>query len=185
MPQHKAYLLTSNRNKFEEVKPIFEERGIELIMIPYEKVEIQGELERVAVVAAALAYSLPKPLLVEDAGLFIEALNGFPGPFSSYVYKTIGWRGILKLMDGIKDRSAFFKAVVACFNKDIRTFEGIVEGEIAEEGRGEKGFGFDPIFIPKGYSKTFAEMDIIEKSKISHRGKAFREVVKALERNLC
>ena len=180
MPQHKAYFLTSNKHKFEEVKPIFDEYGIELVMLPYEKVEVQGSLEQVAVVAAAIAYSLPKPLLVEDAGLFVEALNGFPGPYSSYVYKTIGWKGILKLMEGVKNRRAYFKAVVACFHKGIRVFEGVVEGEIAEEGRGNKGFGFDPIFIPKGYNKTFAEMGVEEKSKISHRGKAFRKAAEAI-----
>ncbi len=185
MSQHKAFFLTSNKHKFEEVKPIFERYGIELVMLPYEKVEVQANLETVALVAAALAYSLPKPLLVEDAGLFIKALNGFPGPFSSYVFKTIGWKGILKLMEGVKERDAYFKAVVACFNKGIRTFEGVVEGEIATEARGDKGFGFDPIFIPKGFSKTFAEMDILEKSEISHRGKAFRKAAEAISKGLC
>ncbi len=122
------------------------------------------------------------PVIVEDAGLFIKALNGFPGPYSSYVNKTIGVEGILKLMRGIKDRTAYFFSVVAFYDPDINELEffyGKVEGEIAEEARGKSGFGFDPIFTPiEGDGRTFAEMGVEEKNKFSHRSKALRKFAK-------
>jgi XTP/dITP diphosphohydrolase len=113
---------------------------------------------------------------VEDAGLFIEALNGFPGPFSSYVYKTIGTQGVLRLMRGIKNRNALFLSAVAfCKPKsDPQVFVGKVDGVITLKERGGYGFGFDPIFQPKGKKKTFAEMRRGEKNKFSHRAKALR-----------
>ncbi|RLE72114.1 MAG: non-canonical purine NTP pyrophosphatase, RdgB/HAM1 family, partial [Thermoprotei archaeon] len=126
------------------------------------------------------------PFFVEDAGLFVEALNGFPGPYSSYIYKTIGCEGILKLLEGVDNRKAYFLSVVALRAPGLGdvVFKGKVNGIIANEMRGEKGFGFDPIFIPDGCEKTFAEMNIEEKSRYSHRGKALRKMGKWIVKNL-
>ena len=177
----KAYFLTSNYHKLMEVRKILGEFGIEVEPVKGEKVEIQSpSLEEIVRFAANyIKNKLPqRPLLIEDSGLFIEALKGFPGPFAHYVYDTLGLKGVLKLMEGVEDRRAYFEASVACLCTDdkIEVSTGRVYGKIAHEARGNKGFGFDPIFIPEGYDKTFAELGDEVKSKISHRAKAFRSV---------
>ncbi|NIW11921.1 MAG: non-canonical purine NTP pyrophosphatase, partial [Gammaproteobacteria bacterium] len=129
-----------------------------------EAIEIQDDdLEEIA--KASVRDAVEKsclPVLVEDAGLFIEVLKGFPGPYSSYVYRTLGTQGVLKLMEGIAERSAYFYSVVAFYSPNDaspKCFHGKVEGNIALKERGNQGFGFDPIFKPKGgIGKTFAEM---------------------------
>ena len=171
---------TSNLGKVREAALVLSKFGIVLKAVAVSKVEIQSpSLREIAVYAARTAYrAVKRPIVVEDSGLFIDALNGFPGPYSSYVYSTIGLRGILKLLDGVEDRRARFVAVaaLAVSEDDVYVFEGSVEGSISLGIRGDKGFGFDPIFIPSGYSRTFGEMDIDEKTSCSHRGKAFREL---------
>ncbi|MCS7364071.1 MAG: XTP/dITP diphosphatase [archaeon GB-1867-035] len=172
--------VTRNRHKFEEAFNILLPMGIKLKQAPIERIEVQSEdLSEIALIGAKNAVEvLKRPLVVEDAGLFIKSLNGFPGPYSSYVYKTIGVDGILKLMENVNDRSAYFKSAVAFCSPDgkCRVFVGEVHGEIAFEARGSGGFGFDPIFIPyESDGLTFAEMSISEKSLLSHRARAFRE----------
>ncbi len=168
--------VTTNIHKFEEVRTMLKEFGINIERVELKISEVRGTNEEIAMDAALKAYSIIKePLIVEDSGLFINALNGFPGEFSKWVYNKIKPEGILKLMEGVKDRSAYFKAVVAYTDgKEIKTFTGIVEGSISYEEKGNKGFAFDVIFVPEGYSKTFAEMPEV-KAKISHRVKAFKE----------
>jgi XTP/dITP diphosphohydrolase len=119
---------------------------------------------------------------VEDAGLFIDALSGFPGPYAAYVYKTIHNSGILKLMENTADRHAKFQSVIAyCDQETICEpvcFDGEVKGEITTAERkeqGKSGFGFDPIFQPVGSPKTFVEMTIAQKNGYSHRAVAIRK----------
>ncbi|RLF24381.1 MAG: non-canonical purine NTP pyrophosphatase, RdgB/HAM1 family [Thermoprotei archaeon] len=173
-------LVTGNPHKVKEASISLREFNIEVRMLKVRKVEIQSDnLANIASFAALeAAKEVGMPVVVEDAGLFIEALNGFPGPYSSYVYKTIGVQGILKLLDGINQRNAYFLSVVAYATPQGRcfTFEGRVYGVISKEPRGSGGFGFDPIFIPnEGDGRTFAEMTTEEKCALSHRGKAFRK----------
>ncbi len=185
----RLFFITSNIHKFLEIKEIFssEKMDLKLTMTNLRKIEIQDE-DLVKIVKFATEHLLSNGydnFFIEDSGLFIRALNNFPGPFSSYVYKTIGNSGILRLMQDIDDRSAYFKSVIAlCYNGKIKMFEGIVNGTISREIKGNKGFGFDPIFIPRGYSKTFGEMERFEKNKISHRAKAAREMIKYLKQLL-
>jgi len=97
--------------------------------------------------------------------------------FSSYVFKTLGVNGLLKLMKDVDDRSAFFHSVVAfCAPKGKPVvFHGRVDGRIVDEVRGGAGFGFDPVFAPlNGDDRTFAEMSMMEKNRFSHRAEAFR-----------
>ncbi|MEM4717256.1 MAG: XTP/dITP diphosphatase [Desulfurococcaceae archaeon] len=176
-------IVTSNEHKFKEISKVAEEYNVKVHMCPGLKLEIQSlNLEEIVVKSAMLAYIyLNKPLLVEDAGLFIDALNGFPGPFSSYVYNTIGIQGILKLMKGVSNRKACFRSVVALIvNNNIFKTSGEICGEIVSEPRGSFGFGFDPIFKPCGVDKTFAEMEIDEKNKYSHRAKSVRRALEML-----
>jgi len=177
--------VTGNIHKLKEVEGILRPYGIKVKMIKVKKIEIQAdELIAIAEYAAInAAKEAGVPVVVEDAGLFIEALRGFPGPYSSYVFKTIGNDGIIKLMKGITDRRARFISVVAFAKPEgyVRTFVGVAEGLISVEPRGSMGFGFDPIFIPyEGDGRTFAEMSLDEKNRISHRGKAFRSLAKWL-----
>ncbi len=178
----KLNILTTNQGKAKEFIELGKELNVEVNIINQYKMEIQSErLEDIALTAAILAsIQLKDHVIVEDAGLFINSLRGFPGVYSNYVFKTIGIKGILKLLENVKDRSAYFKSVIAFADMSkgiIRVFTGITEGHIAYEPRGTSGFGFDPIFIPKGYDRTFAEMSIKEKNKVSHRAKAFRKLV--------
>jgi len=174
-------MVTTNQNKFLEAKTILAEFSINLTQVEEERVEIQADdLEEVAKSSAeAAACRVGAPLIVEDAGLFIQHLNGFPGPYSSYVLRKIGLDGILKLMEGAQDRQALFESVVAFWEASesaVMVFMGIAEGTISCQKRGEGGFGYDPIFIPsEGDGRTFGEMSPLEKGRFSHRGRALRK----------
>jgi XTP/dITP diphosphohydrolase len=173
------YFITSNRHKYEEIQKITDIR-IEQKQVPYP--EIQADtLEAVAEFGVEFCYSKVKtPCFVEDSGLFIDALSGFPGVYSNYVHRTLGCDGIIKLVD--ENRTAHFQSVIAySTGTDVRIFTGTVTGTISETERGKHGFGFDPVFIPEGESRTFAQMTTEEKNLYSHRGKAFRTFVHYLE----
>ncbi|MEM2428833.1 MAG: XTP/dITP diphosphatase, partial [Candidatus Bathyarchaeia archaeon] len=183
------YFATRNKGKFREAKLIFESLGLKLTMLEADKIEIQSDsLEDIASYAAKeLSGRLGFKVVVEDAGLFIRGLNGFPGPYSSYILKTIGLNGVLRLMNGVSDRYAYFLSVVAYAEpgKPAKVFQGRVEGLITSEPRGSGGFGFDPIFQPlEGDGRTFAEMSAEEKNRFSHRAKAFRELAVWIRENL-
>jgi len=185
---------TSNKNKFSEASEMIEREmmkketkeleakdAITLKHFPFSHDEIRSDsLEEVAHEAVEAAYQQCKaPVFVEDSGLFIESLNGFPGTFSGWVQKKIGNEGILKLLSGEKEhesgRSAFFEACIAYHDgKTVRTYHGKCAGTIASSIRGTSGFAYDHIFIPNGYSQTFAE-SIALKNKISHRYLALLE----------
>lgn len=175
--------ITSNEGKFREVRSMGESYGIDVEWHEEEYLEPQGSnLKEIARESArSLTEKLDKPFIIEDSGLFIEGLNGFPGPYSSYIYKTIGNEGITKLIKDIDNRKAYFLAVVAYFDgKNVHTFEGRVDGEINSQIRGEKGFGFDPVFLYG--DRTFAEMDSQEKNDVSHRRNAFENFFKWLSK---
>ncbi len=178
------YFITSNEGKFREVREMASKYGLEIEWLRMEYIEPQGNsLEEIARLSAEmLAEKVDGEFVIEDSGLFVEALKGFPGPYSSYVFKTIGNEGILKLMEGVEDRRAYFMAVVAYWDgKTVRTFTGRVDGEISREIRGTQGFGYDPIFLYG--DRTFAEMSTEEKNRFSHRRRAFEEFFKWFKEN--
>ncbi len=127
-------------------------------------------MEEIAEDSAKEAFKrLSRPVFVEDAGLFIDALKGFPGTYSGWVFGKIGAEGILRLLEGQSGRSARFVSCIAYHDGEkIRIFKGICEGSISESMRGKSGFGYDPIFIPVDGKQTFSE-SIILKNKLSHR----------------
>ncbi|ASJ01579.1 XTP/dITP diphosphatase [Thermococcus gorgonarius] len=178
--------ITSNPGKVREARKYLEPLGIEVHQVKISYPEIQADtLEEVAEYGAKwIAERFKEPFFLDDSGLFIKALKGFPGVYSAYVYKTIGYQGILKLMSGVKNREAHFKSVIAYWDGELHLFTGVVEGFITEEARGSKGFGFDPIFRPEGFEKTFAEMTTEEKNRISHRGRALKAFATWLKENL-
>jgi XTP/dITP diphosphohydrolase len=175
-----AYFVTSNIHKFQEARRILSEYKIATAKLKVEAVEIQDDsLENIAKYSIQDAIkNCGLPVFVEDAGLFVEALDGFPGPYSKYVYNTVGLKGILKLMKNLTNRSAYFMSVIAFGSPDMQPvcFVGKVEGTISLEMRGTYGFGYDPIFVPSdGDGRTFAEMTTTEKNAFSHRGEALRK----------
>jgi XTP/dITP diphosphohydrolase len=182
-----VWFLTSNKGKFREAQAVARASGLRLRMLPAPKIEIQSEtLVEIASYAAEEAASrLGICVVAEDAGLFIDKLKGFPGPYSSDVFKRIGNNGILKLMEDISRRDAEFSSVAAFCAPWSRSkcFSGTVVGQIGLRPRGAGGFGFDPIFIPgKGDGRTFAQMTVEEKNKLSHRAASFRKLSKWLTR---
>jgi XTP/dITP diphosphohydrolase len=179
-----VFFATSNINKFNEARSILGQYGIAVGMLKLKGDEVQSEsLKEIAQKSVQNAYSRCQlPIFVEDAGLFIDALSGFPGPYAAYVYKTIHNSGILKLMENTTDKHAKFQSVIAYSDEQTLCepvcFDGEVKGEIitAEcKEQGKSGFGFDPIFKPSGSAKTFAEMAIPEKNGYSHRAMAIRK----------
>ncbi|RLI90223.1 MAG: non-canonical purine NTP pyrophosphatase, RdgB/HAM1 family [Candidatus Altiarchaeales archaeon] len=178
MNKKKIKFATSNPHKVKEANFIGEKYGIEFIQIHIEYPEIRHEdVEVVAKKGVEYVFSkIKEAVIVEDTGLYIEALNGFPGAYSAFVFRKIGNSGILKLLSDVpkNERRAFFKSSVAFSDgKIVKTFNGVLQGRIAEEERGCEGFGYDPIFIPLGYEKTLAEIPAL-KAEISHRAQAFR-----------
>jgi len=176
------FFATNNVHKFNEARSILSAQGIAVGMLRVKALEIQSNsLSEIATASVLDAFNrCHLPVIVEDAGLFINALKGFPGPYAAYVYKTVGNEGLLKLTENVKNRKAKFKSAIAYYdgNSAPVCFDGEAAGLITEKekhGNGKSGFGFDPIFQPVGSAKVFAEMTIEEKNGFSHRADAFRK----------
>jgi XTP/dITP diphosphohydrolase len=176
------FFATNNFHKFNEARRVLAEYKIAVGMLRVKALEIQSDsLRDIALASAIDAFGrCHLPVIVEDAGLLINALNGFPGPYSAYVYKTVGNAGLLKLLENVEDRKATFKSAIVSYdgNGTPVCFEGVATGKITLKervGNGKSGFGFDPIFQPNGSAETFAEMTIEEKNGFSHRANAVRK----------
>lgn len=173
--------VTSNPGKVREARQIFHPLGFRVAWSRRVLPEVQAD-SLAEVVRSKLA-PLPRDgriYLVEDSGLFFDGLGGFPGVYSAYAYRTLGLSRMLRLLEGA-DRSATFRAA-AGVRRGRRTWieVGEVTGEISRKPRGTGGFGFDPIFIPRGENRTFAEMSATEKNRFSHRGRSFRAMADRL-----
>lgn len=185
MPRSRDLLLaTSNAHKYSEAREILGACGIRLGRLECDLVEIQSaSLGEIASKKAADALSrCSVPVIAEDAGLFVDSLNGFPGPYSAFVYDTIGCAGVLRAL-ARRAREASFCAAVAYAEPGTpraRVFESRVRGTIAQCELGE-GWGYDPIFVPEGSSETYAQMGS-GKSRVSHRALALRMLADWLTR---
>ena len=167
---------TSNENKFQEAERILSNLGVQINFFKTILEEIQSDsLSDIAQQKAIDAYNrIQKPVIIEDDGLFIESLNGFPGPYSSYAYDTIGNKGIMNLLGNSEVRNAKFVSIIAYCDESLnpKLFESSIPGKISsviEEG----GWGYDPIFIPAGESKTYA--NVSDKDKFSHRAASLKK----------
>lgn len=170
---HTITFASSNQNKFWEVQSILTAHNISVDFAQLRLVEIQSDLlEEIAMEKAKSAFmQIEKPVIVEDDGLFIDSLKGFPGQYSSHTFNTIGNEGILKLLAGSSDRSASFRSIIAFHDgKRPPIFEGCVDGRISEKIT-EGGWGYDPIFVPLGSDLTYAQLRE-NKNKYSHRERA-------------
>lgn len=177
--KYDLFFASSNTHKYEEANRILESFGISLGFFKPEIDEIQSDdIKHIARKKSEASFKLcKKPVIIEDDGLFIDFLSGFPGPYSSYVFGTIGNSGILRLLSGSTKRNAKFQAVIAyCDSKESEIFSSKVHGTISKETRGT-GWGYDPIFVPRNYSKTFAQLEQ-KKDKLSHRYKALCKFAK-------
>ncbi|OQX21120.1 MAG: non-canonical purine NTP pyrophosphatase, RdgB/HAM1 family [Candidatus Altiarchaeales archaeon A3] len=176
----KVLFSTTNKHKIKEANETGKIYGIEFEQINFPYPEIRDEkFENIASDGVKYVYEkIKRPVIVDDSGIVIDALNGFPGTFSAYAEKKLGNSGILKLMKGAENRTARYISAVAFFDgKILKTFVGTVEGEISDEERGSGGFGYDPVFIPAGYKETFGE-NPGPKNEISHRRKSIEEFCK-------
>ncbi len=185
------YFVTGNIHKFNEISDLFSKADIKynLKRKEVEMVEIQTtNVKKVATFKLnSIKGQIDGSYFIEDAGFFVDIpLDGFPGVYSSYVMKTIGNKGILRLIDDFEKTSAHFTSIIALYFKPLDRnlfFEGIINGKISKTVRGERGFGFDPIFIPNSISnKTFAEISTEEKNNISHRGQALKKLISFLKK---
>ncbi|WKK76412.1 non-canonical purine NTP diphosphatase [Marivirga salinae] len=190
----KICFATNNPNKIKEVAQLlgedFQLVGLKEIGCNEELREDQSTLEGNAQQKAEYVFDHYNiNCFADDTGLEIEALNSEPGVFSArYAGPQRSDKDnmalVLERLSASTNRKARFRTVISAFIDDQKHFfEGIVEGEIANEYNGDKGFGYDPIFIPKGYSQTFAQMSLEEKNKISHRAIAVRKLVDFLQTN--
>jgi len=173
----KINFVTSNSGKVREFKQILEpEIKVNHIQISYPEIRSENPEEIARHSAQELAERLKKNVVVEDSGLFIKSLNDFPGTYSATIHKKIGLNGILKLMEGVQDRTCFYRSVVSYCEPDKKpvSFLGEEKGKIAESIRGNFGFGHDPIFIPEGSNKTYGEMKNVGEVKKFRRMAALK-----------
>jgi XTP/dITP diphosphohydrolase len=186
------HFITSNKGKLEEAEKKLFRLGFHVVGSDIYVPEIQANSVR-EVIEYALDFLETNEeanrlgrVMLDDSGLFIDYLKGFPGVYSAYVLNTIGYKGILKLLEGVEEelREARFIACIGYLDmetKEREIFEGVSSGKIAFAPRGSGGFGYDPIFIPKeGNGRTFAEIPTEEKNIYSHRGRALDAMVRTL-----
>ncbi|HEY1197543.1 MAG TPA: non-canonical purine NTP pyrophosphatase [Thermoplasmata archaeon] len=169
--------VSTNPGKFREVQNLLAPFGVRARWRRRALPEPQAEtLEEVVASKLAAVRDLPGYVLVEDSGLFIPSLRGFPGVYSAHFLKTWKFGPLLELLEQ-RDRRAYFRTVAGLQRGRRRwTFMGEVQGRIAERPRGRQGFGYDPIFIPEGGFRTFGETPPGEKNELSHRAQAIRQV---------
>ena len=196
----KILLATNNENKYKEIYSKFQEENLpfellSLNLVTNNIIEIEetgSTLEENALIKAREVYNLFKiPTIADDTGLEVEALDGLPGVHSA---RFSGMHGNdaenrKKLLALLKDvplekRNARFRTVICLYDgKEAKLFEGVCNGKIIFSERGSKGFGYDSIFVPENYEKTFAEMELEEKNRISHRSKAISHLIEYLKHN--
>ncbi len=190
----KLVFATNNKNKVKEVKALLSDR-IEILSLKdigcVEDIEeTEDTLEGNARLKADyITKNYGYDCFADDTGLEVEALNGAPGVLSArYAGRNVTYEDnlqkMLKEMQGISNRKAQFRTVIALnLNDKQYQFKGVCKGEILKLKQGNEGFGYDPIFKPVGFDKSFAEMSIKEKGKISHRGLAISELISFLKIN--
>ena len=187
----KIVLASSNKHKVQEINDIVKSMSIpvEFILPPgdFDPDENGTTFEENSLIKAKAAWDISKTwVLADDSGLCIDALNGKPGIYSARYAETPALRiaRVLKELDGIENRNAHFTCAMTLLNPkgDVDyKIQGICEGTIIKETRGTNGFGYDPIFLVKGDTRTMAELSEEEKNQVSHRSNALRKVLEHLK----
>ncbi|WP_210486366.1 non-canonical purine NTP diphosphatase [Rufibacter aurantiacus] len=189
----KICFASNNAHKLKEIQqllgPPFELVSLEDLGCTQELAEDQDTLEGNALQKASYVWEQYHVIcFADDTGLEVEALNNEPGVYSARYAgperdNQANMRKVLENLKGQSNRKARFRTSIALFLEEgeQHLFNGIVEGHIIEEPRGEQGFGYDPIFVPEGHDRTFAQMNSQEKNQISHRGRAVQQLVSFLQ----
>ena len=188
MQTNELIFATHNANKAKEVKsllPHLEVKSLSEIGFHDDIPETGSKLEENALIKARTIHKATgKACFADDTGLEVEALGGAPGVYSArYAGEEANSENnmdkLLADLDAMTNRNAQFRTVIAYINSEGKEelFEGSVKGEILKERRGDKGFGYDPIFLPQGEEQSFAEMTAEQKNQLSHRGRAMRKLV--------
>ena len=181
----KIVLATSNEHKVKEINAIVDGKNIEFVLPEgeFDPIEDGETFEENSYIKARCAWELTKTwVLADDSGLCIDALDGKPGIYSARYAETPQKRidRVLKEMKGKTNRKARFNCSMTLLNPNgekVFSYMGVCEGEIVEKQRGINGFGYDPIFLVDGLSKTMAELSEEEKNQLSHRAKALSKVL--------
>ncbi|MDB2606667.1 non-canonical purine NTP diphosphatase [Zobellia sp.] len=188
----KLVFATHNKNKFDEVKKIIPSH-IELVSLTdigcFDEIPETGSTleENAHIKADYVTKNYGLSCFADDTGLIVDALNGEPGVYSAryageHKNSEDNMTKLLHKLEGKNSRLAHFKTVIALnINKEKHTFKGTVQGKITTEKTGNHGFGYDPIFKPNGYEKTFAELPIETKNSIGHRGRAMKKLLDFLQ----
>lgn len=186
---------TNNKHKLEEVRsilgPDFRVLSLHDLAFNEELPETTNTFEGNSLQKAEYLFNRFKiPCFADDSGLEVESLNGEPGVFSaryagSHKNDDDNIELLLKNLKGKVNRNAQFRTVITFIDQlgSHRVFEGVISGKIIDEKRGSAGFGYDPVFVPQGHERTFAQMDPLEKNVISHRSRAVRKLAKFLSEN--
>ena len=200
MELKKVLIASSNPKKAKEIEEFLKPLGIEIVLPP-KKLEVEETgntfLENAYLKAKAYHEAFGLPALADDSGLVVEAIAPYPGIYSARFYSlevfgkeeptpsedSANIRKLLRVLKDKENRNAKFVATVLLYlgdGKGIFT-EGEVKGKIIDTPRGNKGFGYDPIFVPEGFNVTFAQMELQQKQKISHRGRALKKLAELLK----
>ncbi len=175
--------VSTNPGKYREVAAVLRPYGVRVRWKRRTLPEPQAEtLEEVVGAKLDAVRDVPGLVLVEDSGLFIPSLGGFPGVYSAHFLKIWKFDPIFELLRH-RSRRAYFRTVAGLQRGRRRAFfVGEVTGTIASRARGRNGFGYDPIFVPEGWQRTFAEVPAASKNEVSHRARALQGVGAALVR---
>ena len=183
----KLVFASNNPHKVKEIKSVlgssFTLLGLNDLDITEDIPENEPDLEGNALSKARYIYKVTGlDVFADDTGLEIETLGGLPGVHSARFAgenkdSSANIAKVLEMLKGKENRKARFRTVIALIlDNNEYLFEGVVEGKIIDERRGKDGFGYDPVFIPEGKTRTFAEMDLAEKNTVSHRARAFKKL---------
>lgn len=178
----RLYFATSNPGKVDDVRTLLTGTDIAVEQLDVEMTEPSvDDLETIARAKVKQAWEATQNndafIMADDSGLFVDVLNGFPGPQTAFFDEKVGKEKLLNLFDEDDPRDAAFRTAIACYDpesRDVRTFTGACRGTIVPP-RGEGGFGYDPMFLPDGHEKTFAE-DMDHKQQVSHRKEAMAQL---------
>jgi inosine triphosphate pyrophosphatase len=170
------YFATANQGKIKEAKAILKEFDVRQAELDLP--ELQGKPEDVVRKKAEEAYKIvKKPVFVDDTGLAFNALGGMPGIYVKWFLDALGNEKLPRLLDGFSDKLAVaFSSIGYCDGKSTNVFLGECKGRIVEKSKEAEHFGWDPVFMPEGHDKTFAEMAPEEKNKISHRRRSLEKL---------
>lgn len=180
MRRRELLFVTGNPGKVAEARLA---AGADLQAAELDLPEIQS-LDMLEILRGKAAFAwdaLRRPLVVEEAGLELAAMNGFPGPLVKWMLQAVGAEGIARTAGALGDARATARCLLLYKDGDQEIVaEGVAEGILVHPGRGAHGFGWDPVFLPDGGSCTFAELGDLEKLAVSHRGRAWRELMRRL-----